>query len=54
MGILSLWQLVVVAILLFGIVVPAVLAVWMIRLGARRQDRGLELGHAATTDPQHR
>ncbi len=49
MGTFSLWQLVVMAIVTFGIVVPAVLAAWMIwrcpgrsEALARAQERGDE------------
>ncbi|MEE7548671.1 hypothetical protein HF319_18065, partial [Xanthomonas sp. Kuri4-1] len=35
MGTFSLWQLVALAVVVFGVVVPAVLAAWLIRLGSR-------------------
>ncbi|MEE7561535.1 hypothetical protein HH299_19015, partial [Xanthomonas sp. Kuri4-2] len=47
MGTFSLWQLVALAVVVFGVVVPAVLAAWLIRLGSRRDDRALDLRPAA-------
>lgn len=54
MGTFSLWQLVVLAIVMFGVVVPAVLAAWLIRLGSRRDDRAPDLRAAAVAAARDR